>query len=285
MSTPAGPVRQLSVAEIQAALRDLLVRPPGTVAPGVACGEDAVQLPGGGVGRSSAPLSVPVEASGDGAWVAVVGAHAGAGASTVALALADVLAERGRERCHLVETAPMPLSGLIAAARTELGMDDSGHWRRGTRGPVTLDRRADDGPVAPWPSALPEPARVHVLDLGVPAGRPDEAELLARAGATVLVCRATVPGVRAAAAEVLRWAAPPTVLVSVGARGWPGPVRAVAGPVLSLLRRTDRVVDVPLARRLTVVGPTGDPLPHPVLKAAQRASALLIAAGLEGGAS
>ena len=55
--------------------------------------------------------------------------------------------------------------------------------------------------------------------------------------------RATVPGVRAAASAVLRWAAPPTVLVSVGARGWPGPVRAAAGPGLSMLRRTGHVVD------------------------------------------
>lgn len=204
-------------------------------------------------------------------WITVVAAHPGAGASTVALGLAEALAVRHRRPCHLIETAPPTRSGLLAATRAELGLDGSGGWRRGTRGPVTVDRRAEDFSPTGWPPGLPGPDPLGVLDLW-PDGATDDC-LLRHVDAVVLVSRATVPGLRAAQTALDGLCLTPAALATVGA-GWSGPVRAAAGPALVRLRRGGRVVEVPLARRLALTGPTGDPLPRGVRLAAARLAAL-----------
>lgn len=64
--------------------------------------------------------------------VLVVGAHGWSGASTTALLLAEAAA-RGGSSARLVDAADPATSGLVGAAVTEHGHDESGEWRRGSR--------------------------------------------------------------------------------------------------------------------------------------------------------
>src|SRR3954471_15249765 len=97
--------------------------------------------------------------------VLVVAGHAGAGASTVALAVAEGLAE-GR-RVQLVDYAEPVRSGVAAASTIELGTDGAG-WRRGRRGRLDIFRLTQhpaDGDLPP----LPEPGDADglvVVDAG-----------------------------------------------------------------------------------------------------------------------
>ena len=210
-------------------------------------------------------------------WIAVIAAHAGAGASTVALAISDAAAATDR-RVHLVESAHPRRSGLVAAASAELGTDATGAWRRGSRDHVTIDRRVADVASGGWPT-LPigdEPA-VTVIDLGLPA-----AENLARLAAdrtrTVVVCRPTVPGVRLTEHVLSQLAERPVVVAVVGPARWPQAVKASSGPRLRELRSRGRVVRVPIDRRLQAAGLTGDRLPKGVEAAGRSLAALLMPA-------
>ena len=226
----------------------------------------------------SAPAVVPLRGdsyalSAD--WITVVAAHAGAGASTVALAISDAAAATDR-RVHLVETAHPRRSGLIAAASAELGTDAAGAWRRGYRDGVTIDRRVADVEPDGWP-ALPiseEPA-VTVLDLGLPAPE-NVARLAADRTRTVVVCRPTVPGVRLTEHVLSELAEQPVVVAVVGPARWPQAVKANLGPRLRELRSRGQVVRVPVDRRLQSAGLTGDRLPKPVEDAGRSLAALLM---------
>jgi hypothetical protein len=211
--------------------------------------------------------------------VAVFAAHAGAGASTVAVAVADALSERGLP-VRLVELCDPARSGLAAATNAELGEDGSG-WRRGRRGAVTLDRLVERSRAVadmPAPRALEDgPSEVLVLDVGWPARDAYAVGgwlAAALQDATVLlVCRPTVPGIRQAehlAAEMASHSRRPVVLAAVGPARWPGAVTASAGAELRAARAERRLVTVPANRRLEVDGITADPLPNPI-KAAGRA--------------
>jgi hypothetical protein len=199
-------------------------------------------------------------------WIAVVTAHAGAGASTVALAISDAAAADGR-RVHLIDRAHPSRSGLVAAASEELGTDVTGAWRRGLRPGVTIDRRATDVEPGDWP-AIPadEGSGLSVVDLGLLA--PDN---LARLGANrvrpVVVCRPTVPGVRLTEQLLDQLARQSVVVAAVGSSRWPGEVIASLGPRLHALRAAGRVIPVPMDRRLQVTGPTSSPLPKSVRSA------------------
>lgn len=211
--------------------------------------------------------------------VVVLAAHAGAGASTVALAVSDVAAAADR-RVHLVETAHPARSGLVAAASVELGSDATGGWRRGRRGRITIDRRAADteprgrptppdgeGPVVSGPV-------VSVIDIGLPA--PADLPRLATARSrTVVVCRATLPGMRLTEQVLNRLNAALVVVAAVGPPRWPGEVIASLGPRLLELRAAGRVVPVPVDGRLQIAGLTGASLPKPVLAAGRALWALL----------
>lgn len=313
--------RQLSVAEIQQALRELRARRPRSVAGGTATparihAERVSGVPGrvpagsrvrGDTGRTAGPArgdiggerragrgdsapryvgsrgdGVPAVALGRGEggelafdWVTVVAAHAGAGASTVALALSDAAAAEDL-RVHLVDSAPPSRSGLVAAASAELGTDATGAWRRGSRAHVTVYRRAAEVAPGAWP-ALPvdEAPAVTVLDLGLPS-RADLARLATGRTRIVVVCRPTVPGVRLTEQVLSRLAEQPVVVAVVGPRRWPGEVTSSLGPRLRAARAAARVVTVPTDRRLEVTGPTQSPLPKPV-RAAARALLRLLA--------
>lgn len=287
---PGG--RLLSVAEIQQAFRELRARKPSEAATLAPEQEPVEAAPhGGGVAsadteQASGPTRsnqrVPMHGADlDPAWVSVIAAHAGAGASTVALAIADAAAAAGRAT-HLVETAHPTRSGLVAAANAELGLDPSGAWRRGSRGQVTIDRRAGNDTPLGWPTTTTLDDGLVVVDLGRPT--PDSLTRLAASGCRmVVVCRPTVPGVRLAE-QLLNAITSPVIVASVGAGKWAGEVSASLGPRLRALRANNAVVPVPADRRLEVTGPTNSPLPKPVA-AAGRSLLGLIDAAHSGGAT
>lgn len=239
----------LSVAELQDALRAARAR---------AIPRTAARLTAAAPSPIGASLSLLAEAARR--RVVVLAAHGGAGASTVALALAEAVRAGGR-LAHLIECARPPRSGLLTAATAELGLDGSGRWRRGTRGDVVIDRLTGDaGPVElRWPE---DPASdregMTIVDAGTD-GPPDgwgDTPL-------VVVCRATVPGLRRTEHLLHRLARPVSVAV-VGPRRWPGPVRASVGPRLAECRRAGQVVAVPLDRTLELTGVHAAPLSRPL---------------------
>lgn len=258
--------RLLSVAELQRALH--VTGPVGRrpAAPPVAAAApvQAVTGPPAGPGSGSGPRPDPAQHL---RWIAVLGAHGGAGTSTVALAVADAAAAQG---CgvHLVGCSPPAHCGLLAVTSTELGVDPGGHWRSGRRGPrITVDRLTGTGSgAAPWPAS---PARgpgelLTVVDLEPDAGR--HVSSVAGAVAVLVVCRVSVPGVRHAERllEAVGPSGRPVLVAAVGPSGWPGVVVGSSGPLLRGLREAGRVVHVPVDRRLDSTGPTGAALPRQV---------------------
>lgn len=272
----------LSVAEIRQALRALRAREPSEPATLAASKQRQIGAAshGGGAAptrtdpftdaaRGDWPADVSfVQPAGGLAerWVSVVAAHAGAGASTVALVIADAAAAVGRD-AHLVETAHPTRSGLAAVTDAELGVDPSGAWRRGSRGRVTIHRRATSDIPTGWPALAASVDDLVVIDLGSPM--PDCLTRLSTGGCrTVVVCRPTVPGVRLAE-QVLNVATGPVMVAILGGGRWPGEVSASLGPRLRALRADNAVVPVPIDRRLEVTGPTSSPLPKAVAAAGQ----------------
>lgn len=214
--------------------------------------------------------------------VLVVAGHAGAGASTVALAVAEGLAEA--QRVQLVDYAEPVRSGLAAAPAVELGAD--GAWRRGRRGELDVVRLTSDlvdGDLPPLPETE-DAGRLAVVDagwsltcalLGAPASL---------AGAPmVVVTRVTVPAVRQTeqvlAAVDGAAVVGAAVVAAVGPARWPRLVEVSCGPRLGELRSRGQVVPVPIDRRLQIAGLTGDRLPKPVTAAGRSLAALLAPAG------
>ena len=214
--------------------------------------------------------------------VAVLAGHAGAGASTVALAVADAAATAGI-RVTLADCAEPGRSGLAAVTTAELGVDASG-WRLGRRGAVQVDRLADRiGAIEDIPTPRVDPVgptgvgRLLVVDIGWPAGTALTAggwvtELLA--GELVVVCRASVPGVRQTEQLIAELPRPPLVAV-IGPTRWPGVVTASCGPGLRAAKAADRMVCLPVAGPLEVTGLTADPLPKSLAAAGRELAELI----------
>lgn len=206
-------------------------------------------------------------------WIGVVAAHAGAGASTVALVISDAAAADG-QRVHLVDAAHPFRSGLVAAASEELGTDVTGAWRRGLRTGVTIDRRATDTASGDWPVLqVADSPPLTVIDLGSAA--PQNLTRLAGRSRAVVVCRPTVPGVRRTEQLLAQLGGRPVVVAAVGPRRWSGEVTGSLGPRLLALRAAGRVVPVPMHRRLQVTGPTSSRLPKPLRRAGRALLELL----------
>lgn len=200
--------------------------------------------------------------------VAVVGCAGGVGASTVALALATATGVPAR----VVECCPPLASGFSAAANAELGTE--GPWRRGSRGDVLLERPITGDATVPVPAA--SAAEWTFVDTnwttvsGSRTGWPES--LVNTLDDIVLVTNATVPGLRRleSCAELLGRDAL-GVVVGPTAKRWPRSVKVAAAGIPARVH----LADFPLDPRLQVTGLTPDPLPAPLLKAAQNVLALL----------
>ena len=200
--------------------------------------------------------------------VDVVGAHRAAGSTTVAVALGDALATTqdhagGAETVTVVGDATLS-PGLAAASRCEVGTHAPG-WGAGRRGVVALRWRTEPS------GALEAPVDVAsgwtVTDVGPWLLDSASSRCMSQPGLVVLVCRATVPGVRAAEVRLACTGRVDAVIV-VGARRWPREVGACLGPRLRDLGSSGRVVLMPMHRQLLLGGLDERPLPRCVTRAA-----------------
>ncbi|WP_353080809.1 hypothetical protein [Tessaracoccus lapidicaptus] len=222
------------------------------------------------------PRSAPIAWSAATTWtpapgervVAVVGCAGGVGASTVALALATATGVPAR----VVECCSPLASGFSATANAELGTE--GLWRRGSRGDVLLERPATGDSTVPVPTESSVEWTFVDTNWATVSG-PGAGWLgsvLRTLDDVVLVTNATVPGVRRleSCAELLGRDAM-GVVVGHPAKRWPRPVKVAAAGIPARVH----LADFPLDPRLRVTGLTPDPLPTPLLKAAQNVLALL----------
>ena len=217
-----------------------------------------------------------------GSVVVVLAGHAGAGASTTALALAEALAEH--RRVQVEEYADPAQSALAAASALELGMEND-WWRRGRRGRLDvfrLARRPAHGELRP-PSETEHTQRLRVVDVGwsLMAALLDSQLRVIAAQSAVVATRITVPAVRQTE-HLLAAIDGDVVIAALGPARWPRIVEASCGPRLKELRSRGRVVPVPVDRRLAKTGLTGDPLPKKVAAAGRTLAALLLPAGSPG---
>jgi hypothetical protein len=181
----------------------------------------------------------------------VVGAHPGAGATTVAVALADALDAIGRPGT-LVDLALSP--DAFAAAECEVDSRVPG-WRAGRRGQTQVLRRRTHEADAPKFSS----------DLVVVDGWMESLK------SRVLVCRATLPSVRRADADLPDGA----VLAVVGCSRWPKVVAASLGPSLQHAMNDGRIVFVPQDPDLELYGIDAEPMPSSARAAGRHVIELL----------
>jgi hypothetical protein len=181
----------------------------------------------------------------------VVSAHPGAGATTVAVALADALDAIGRPGT-LLDLAPSP--DAFAAAECEVDSRVPG-WRAGRRGQTQVLRRRTHEADAPKFSS----------DLVVVDGRMESLK------SRVLVCRATLPSVRRADADLPHGA----VLAVVGCSRWPKVVAASLGPSLQHAMNDGRIVFVPQDPDLELYGIDAEPMPSSARAAGRHVIELL----------
>ena len=258
MTTTAEPV---TVAELQAALRAAWAGQFRTDS-----------------GRGSLRARPPHARAGTalpGRVVMVVGCHGGAGASTVALAVAQAALQSGSS-ARLLDCASAPRSGLLTAVDADLGVDGSG-WRRGRRARLAIDRVCDVlASAADVPAPPAEPlgaAEVTVVDTGwgladVLGGQSWLAQEVESA-TVVLVARATIPALRQLEQGLATCPGDPVVAVH-GPTRCPRSVHVTAGPLLRAAQAAGRVVIVPPDRHLSAAGITCDPLPKAVVEAGRQ---------------
>lgn len=218
----------------------------------------AVRETGAEISVGLAPAWSPVEPV-----VAVVGAQAQCGATTMALAIAHA-----QETTRVVELAGPHSSGLVAAASAELGQTSG--WLRGQRPGVVLERPAGDkgGSVPLAPDRML--ART-VVDLGVwpVAGQPSWAAPLLNRGPVVVAVRATVPGLRRLEVVLAELDVSRCVVAGLGPvpRRWPKRLRSALGTAGAEVVERGRWASVPSDRGLEICGVTGEDLPRAVAQA------------------
>ena len=285
--------RGLSVAEYQAALAALwrgdfadgadrgqapvggeqLRRRRGEATAAALAGHASRRQVRAGAAWASAVAAFPVPT------VLVVAAHGGAGASTVAVLLGDVAAAAGPAR--LIDCADPIRSGVAAATDAELGTDGTG-WRQARRGSLQVDRPVAaltgvEDVDAPRPAPQNAAGTVTVVDAGWPAwallhGAGWVTNLLHTAR-VVVVCRATVPGVRQLEQLLAALPGPEPAIAAVGPGRWPGSVMASCGPLVRAARDARRVVPLPVDRALEATGLTSAPLPKQLASAGRQLAA------------
>jgi len=266
VTTTAAPV---TVAELQSALR------------AVWAGEFRTQT-GRATTRTRAPQRQP-DTTLSGLVVMVVGCHGGAGASTLALAVAEAARESGRS-ARLLDCASAERSGLLTAVDAELGVDGSG-WRHGRRARLPIDRVCDALASATDVPAPPDDALEHVdvtvVDTGwgasdVLTGDSWLAQV-AESAAVVLAARATIPALRQLEQALGTCPGEPVVAV-LGPTRRARSVHATAGRLLKAAMSAGRVVAVPSDRHLAAAGISCAPLPRAVVDAGRQVFARVLAA-------
>ncbi len=219
----------------------------------------------------------------DGPWLAVLGAHPQSGTSTAALALAQALAETGRQ-VHLVSCHEPSRCGLRSAPTRELGVDASGAWSTGARGPRLRISRPLSSPDVhtSWPQvpaadqgaarpAGPEAFTVVDMELGAPAAS------MSSAAAVVLTCRADAVNLACAeqVLEMLGGAARPALLLITGSGRRSGAADRYTGPLTRGLISDGRLLRMPTDRELSRFGLSGRALPAPVQRTGAAAIVLI----------
>lgn len=233
----------------------------------------------GATSTVSTVSAVSAVSTGAGPLVRVRAANAGAGASTIALALADV-ADAAGIRTRVLDAAAPAWSGLLGATVTELGAAEG--WRRGRRGAGVLIDRVEE-PVR-VPGEVPSPRSVDGVDLTVldagwsmrelAASGPGSWVATTRARAEVLVTRPhglALSQTEAALADLEdQLGGDGVVVVVVGAARWSDREFAAAGRLLRAARQQEAVLFAPLltAKALPGLGP--DPLPKQLTSPFQR---------------
>jgi hypothetical protein len=198
--------------------------------------------------------------------VAVVACHGGAGASVVALGLAEAARD-----ARVLECCTAAASGLVAASVAELGVTEDG-WARGSRGSVLIERQS--GRIG---SALncPPPSRGDPLFTVVDCGWDVDmlasdvgwlGDLVQSQPAVVVVARPTAPGLRRleSAVDLLGPGRVVAVLVGVEKR-WPRRVERALGPRGRALRAAGRLICLPQDPGLAFNGITPGPLPASIV--------------------
>jgi hypothetical protein len=216
--------------------------------------------------------------------VLVVGCHGGAGASTVALAVAEAAAEQPGRSARLLDCASPERSGLLTAVDAELGVDGSG-WRQGRRAQLPIDRAVDGlGSATEVPAPRHEPTgqvEVTVVDSGWSASDTLAGDSwlgkVAESAAIILVARATIPALRQLEQALATCPGDPVVVVH-GPSRWARSAGVTAGPLLKAAMTAGRVVTVPSDRHLRVTGITSAPLPKAVAAAGRQIFARVLAA-------
>ncbi|SFT82552.1 hypothetical protein SAMN05660657_03314 [Geodermatophilus amargosae] len=226
--------------------------------------------------RRDAPRVPWADVDGIAAAVVVAAGHAGAGATTVALAVAEALADSCR--VQLVEYADPARSGLTSASTIELGID--GAWRRGRRGRLDVLRLAQPPADERPPPKGDGSEQLLVVDAGcaLTTARPEGRTALSSIDLLVVATRVTVPAIRQTE-HVLAAVGGDAWVAAVGPSRWPRAVEASVGSHLGRLRSRGRVVQVPLDARLAVTGLTGDRLPRSVAAAGRSLAGLLVPTG------
>ena len=202
----------------------------------------------------------------------VVGCHGGAGATTVAVAVATAAGD-----ARVIECATATASGLAAAATAELGHTSDG-WSQGSRDQVLLERGTAtvSGPgEVPLPTAPARPVGVSVLDVSwelslLLAGSSWLSEQVRNAPTVIAVTSATVPGLRRLEGALDLLEGTDVVVGVVGPRRtrWPRGIAATLGRRTRELDLRGRLVDIPTDSGLAARGLDSQPLPAALLSAA-----------------
>ncbi len=221
------------------------------------------------------PSAEPVpEWTPDGPVVPVLGVQGQCGASTLALAVATLLAP-----ARVVECASGPVCGLTGASMRELGPCGQG-WTRGLRDGVVIDRSTEirlGATEVPPPADLDRPAGWTVIDVGwdpthVLAGTSWLSALVLRSSVIVVVAEMSVPGLRRLenTLSLLPDATAVAAVVGLPVKRWPKQVSGSAGVLVRQLIDADRLVSVPVVGSLRLTGLTPEPLPAQLLSAAEQ---------------
>lgn len=212
--------------------------------------------------------------------LAVIGTSGSSGASTVALALAL----SAKQPARVVECCSASASGLAAATTAELGLHPAG-WRQGRREQVLIERVCEvlaGVDEVPSPTPAEHATQLTVLDVGWEVGQLTTTDswvtdTVARADQVLLVATATVPGMRRlegalellinhAGADVVdrTWVA----VVGPRRKKWPRGVEGAGGPHARRALNSERVVEIPEDRGLSIHGLDSRPVPPALLTAA-----------------